>query len=638
LTGNIIGPVNTSSITVDQPGQYFLSVADAICSKVKIITILADQGFPQVFVEGGQITCTNPTVTLNPIYIPTTASVLWTGPMGFSSTQPIINVTVPGVYLITVTNQSGCATSKPVTVTIDTALQNFNIISFGKDCQNGFITLGSNNDNYDLAWDWTGPNGFHTNFWRPNISFPGTYTLTLTFINGCQSSENYFFDGDFSLPDVMISPADTLNCNEVLSLSVSSLTPGVSYSWSGPQGFSSGMPNIQISQPGTYTAFISAPNGCNANANVIIDLGSDVFNYQTYTDTLNCAKDTVVIGIISAAADLYQWIGFFGPDSSNSSIHVTSPGIYTVMITDTNSGCFVVEQINVISDYTTPSFNYTTDTITCSRPVAQLSFVPFGGFDYTNVFWVLPDQSVVPGPVLMSSLPGEFQLVGITSNGCTGIWYIHIPFDTISPSLFIETQTLGCDDTVDIVTLAVEPLTSYQWSGPGIVSTGLQQISVNKPGIYDLTITAINGCTTDYNILVDSNFSVPIYDLTFDSLRCDVPAILDVNSADSLDKYKWRNSSGLIISTDSIASVNSPGLFSIEIRGRNNCYVLDTITIDPPVYPEFIFETDTITCTNKLVEIRAIPTSSPVAFQWNDFSGNSLGILDQIMVSNAGPY
>lgn len=638
LTGNIIGPINISSITVDQPGQYFLSVADAICSKVKIITILADQGFPQVFVEGGQITCTNPTVTLNPIYIPTTASVQWMGPMGFSSTQPVIKVSVPGVYLVTVTNQSGCATSKPVTVTIDTTLQNFNIISFGKDCLNGFITIGSNNDNAGRAWDWTGPSGFHTDYWRPNISFPGTYTLTLTFLNGCQRSENYFFDGDFSLPDVMISPADTLNCNEVLSLSVSSLTPGVSYSWSGPQGFSSSVPNIQILQPGTYTAFVSAPNGCNSNANVSIELGSDVFNYQTYTDTLNCAKDTVVIGVISAQADLYEWIGFSGPDTLNSSIRVTVPGIYTVMMTDTNSGCFVIEQINVISDYTPPSFNYTIDTITCSHPVAQLSFVPFGGFDYTNVFWILPDQSVVPGPVLMSSLPGEHQLVGITSNGCTSILRIHIPFDTISPSLFIETQTLGCEDTVDIVTLAIEPLASYQWSGPGIVSPGVQQISVNKPGIYDLTVTAFNGCTTDYNILVDSNFAVPIYDLTSDSLRCDVPAILEVNSVDSLDKYKWWNDSGMIISIDSIATVNSPGKYIVEIRGQNNCFLLDSITIEPSLFPVFSFETDTLSCIDTIVTVKGIPTSAPVTFQWNDYNGNSLGISDQIMVSNVGPF
>ncbi len=638
MTGNIIGPVNTSSIAVDQPGQYFLSISDAICSKVKIISILADQGFPQVFVEGGEITCANPSVTLDPIYIPTSATIQWTGPMGFSSAQPIINVTVPGVYLLTVTNQSGCSSSRPVTVGIDTTTNAFNIITFGKDCQNGFIIPGSDNDNSVVGWNWIGPNGFNTDYWRPNISFPGTYTLTLTYLNGCQRSKDYFFDGDFSLPDISVPSSDTLNCNEVISLTVSSITPGVSYSWSGPDGFSSSSPNIQVSQPGNYTAQVNAPNGCSNRADVNVELGSDIFNYQTFTDTINCTHDTAVIGVISPVADFFKWIGFSGPDSLSSTIHVLTGGIYTVMMTDTNTACILTAKVNVIVDRTPPAFNYLADTITCNDPVAQLSFVPSGGVSFSNIFWQLPDQSIVPGPIIMSSLPGEHLLYGVGSNGCTSIIHVNIPFDTISPSVFIETQTLGCDDTVDIVTLAVEPLSLYQWSGPGIVSPGIQQISVNKPGVYDLTVTALNGCTTEYNILVDSNFTVPIYNLAFDSLRCDVPAILEVNSSDSLDKYTWMNSAGAIISTDSIASVNSPGLYSIEIRGANNCFVLDTITIAPSKFPAFSFETDTLTCKDKVVTIKGIPSSAPVTFQWDDFNGNSLGITDQIVVSNTGPF
>lgn len=109
---------------------------------------------------------------------------------------------------------------------------------------------------------------------------------------------------------------------------------------------------IQVTQTGNYTAHVSAPNGCSAMDDVVIALGSDIFNYQTFTDTINCANDTAVIGVVSAAADLYKWIGFPGPDSLNSSIHVGSAGLYTVMMTDTSSGCVVMADINVITDRT----------------------------------------------------------------------------------------------------------------------------------------------------------------------------------------------------------------------------------------------------------------------------------------------
>ncbi|MEP6647763.1 MAG: gliding motility-associated C-terminal domain-containing protein, partial [Saprospiraceae bacterium] len=638
LTGNIIGTVNTSSITVDQPGQYFLSVADAICSKIKVITILADRGFPQVFIEGAQITCMHPTVTLNPIYVPSTASILWSGPNGFSSTQPIINVSVPGPYLLTVSNSSGCATSRPVSVTIDTATIDFQVLQLSKDCQTGLVTLYQSDYTSIIGWNWTGPNNFNSNYWRPNVSLPGIYTLTSTFLNGCQRSASYFLDGDFTIPDIAVSPRDTLNCNEILSLSVTSATPGAIFSWAGPQSFSSNVADIQVNQAGTYTASVASSNGCVAKSDVIIDLGSDVFSYQIFTDTINCANDSVLIGVISADADIYKWIGFSGPDSLNSFIKVGAGGIYSVKMTDLMTGCEVIANVQVVEDFRYTNFGYKTDTVTCLKPVAQLSFIPFAGYNYTNIFWELPDQSIVPGPLLTSGLPGEYRLYGVGSNGCTGTWVIQLPFDTIPPSLFIESASLGCDDTIDIRTFSLEPIASYQWSGPGIVTPGLQQISVNKPGIYDLVVSALNGCTTDFNILVDSNFMVPIYSLAFDSLRCDAPATLEVSSPDSLATYEWRDFQDNLISTDSMIQVNTSGVYSVQIRGGNNCTVQDTIVVQPVVYPSFSFKTDTLTCIETNVALKAVAYSASATFQWSDFIGNPLGGTDQIMVSNTGPF
>ncbi len=637
LIGSITSPSDLTSVTVDQPGQYFLSVSDAICNKVEEIIVFADQGFPQAFVEGGQITCSNPAITLDPIYIPTNATILWTGPMGFVSNLPEISVSVPGIYLLTVTNQTGCSTTRPVTVTIDTSTVDFQIVSLGKNCQDGYIVLGSTFESL-VSWDWRGPNNFLSNYWRPSVSTAGNYTLTGIFPNGCQHIENYFFDGDFLIPDIMVSPRDTLHCNEMISLSVTSSTPGVTYAWSGPEGFSSTIPTIQITQAGNYFAVVNAPNGCNTQEEVIIDLGDDIFDYQTITDTLNCVKDTIEIGVISPEADLYKWIGFSGPDSLNPFIAITSAGIYTVMMTDTNSGCQIVVDVLVTSDFKYPSFGYTTDTITCDLPIAQLSFVPFQGFNYSNVFWLLPDQTIVPGPVLMSSLPGEFLLIGVSPNGCTGIWHIHIPFDTIGPQLFIEAETLGCDDTVDIVVLTLDSVLGYQWTGPGIVLTGTEHISVNEPGIYHLTATGLNGCSSEFDIDVDSNFSTPIYELTIDSLRCDSPATIEVNSFNTLADYLWMDSSGDILSYDSIVQVNSPGFYTIEIRGINNCKALDTVFIQPLQYPSFNIVSDTLTCGDTLVTIQVSSNSNPVTYRWSDIDGNLISMSNQIEVSQVGPF
>jgi subtilisin-like proprotein convertase family protein len=75
--GNIISSNTTPVITVDQAGPYTVSVTDGICSGVANTNVYADQGFPQIFVEGDTLSCNITSVNLNPIFIPSNGSVQW---------------------------------------------------------------------------------------------------------------------------------------------------------------------------------------------------------------------------------------------------------------------------------------------------------------------------------------------------------------------------------------------------------------------------------------------------------------------------------------------------------------------------------------------------------------------------------
>lgn len=637
INGNITSPTNTSSITVDQAGQYFVAVSDGVCEGSGSSIVVADQGFPQVFFEGGTITCYEPSIDIDPIYIPSDANILWTGPGGFNSVQPNISVSIPGTYVLNVTNQTGCTTSRSVDIGVDTATLPVNITVLSKNCQNNTVEL-ANIPEFLSLWQWTGPNGFSTNYWRPIVTDPGNYTLTGTYANGCIRSGTLFFDGDFTIPDVSISPRDTLNCNEILSLTVSSATAGVTYLWNGPLGFSSNLPTIQINQEGNYIGIVSAPNGCQNSATVIVDKGDDIFDFQVFSDTITCATTSVTIGVIAPDADMFDWINYSGPGDDQPMIDVTVGGNYMVEMTDTNTGCVVTAQVFVPTDTRVPSFGYTTDTITCNDPIAELNFVPFQGYTYSTVYWELPDLSVVQGPTLMSGLSGEHRLIGISPNGCLGTWFIHIPFDTIQPFLILETDTLTCLDTVQIISQSLDSITAYQWSGPGILSSTGDTISVNEAGIYHLSAFGVNGCPAEHDIVVDSNFQVPVYNLMSDSLRCDQPAALAVITADSILSYNWFDQNDLLISSDSFVLVNQPGTYTVQINGYNRCIAFDTVIIDPVHYPVISLASDTFTCTELVVPLSVQVDIPQYTLAWVDLNGDTLGMTSPLPAMQAGPF
>lgn len=636
--GSIISSPSLPGITVDQAGPYTVEVTDGICSGSASTNVHADQGYPQVFIEGGTLTCNEPNLDLTPIFIPSSGTVQWTGPGGFMSNQKDIQVSTAGTYFLTITNENGCSTTRPVDVLIDTSTIDIFIRVIFKFCDFGIATIGVNDYTGASTFVWTGPNGFFSDSWTPNAAAPGIYSVTETFANGCQRSASFFFDGDFSAPDLSLPATDTLHCGSTITLTATSLTPGVTYSWTGPQAFTSAQSSIQVQQAGAYHVLLVAPNGCKTEGMVEVVNGSDIFNFQIFSDTLTCIQDTVSVGVIAPSADVFDWLNYTGPDDTLSSIQVTTEGVYTVMMTDTNSGCTMMTSILVADDYSVPPYTFTGDTITCLDPVANLSFVPSPGVTYAGVYWELPDFTIVSGPVLNSNQLGTHILHAVGTNGCVGNLSIQIPVDTLSPFLLVEGDTLLCMDTAIILSQSFDSIVQYQWVGPGILQNQNSFIEVNEPGLYTLLATGINQCVAEYDIFVDSNFTQPVFQLMYDSIRCDLPATLIATSEDTAATYNWFSLTGTLLSPDSILMTSTPGVYEIAVEGYNRCIARDTVILMPPEFPIIQLEADTITCADTMVAITSTIDIIPVSTHWVNISGDTLGATPTLDVGDPGPY
>ena len=185
--------------------------------------------------------------------------------------------------------------------------------------QTSIQLMGSSNMN-DAFYAWTGPNNYASNEQNPTITEAGIYTLTV--IKDCcvSSATVEITQGSGSL--VALPAVDqSLSC-EVSTVQLSGTTnqAGASYSWTGPNGFTSNEQNPTTSEAGTYTLTVEK-DACSVSADI-----------EVMTDgILQCEYDLALIKILAEGQASIVAIG----DEVNFIVKVTNQG-------DTPSGAYQI--------------------------------------------------------------------------------------------------------------------------------------------------------------------------------------------------------------------------------------------------------------------------------------------------------
>lgn len=274
------------------------------------------------------------------------SSYAWVGPNGFnnlSSNPSINNVSMPanGTYSVIVTANS-CSIMATTAVVIN-PLPTPVAANNGPVCETKNINLsGTGGVNYS----WTGPSGFTSTSQNPAITNAfnnnsGVYLLTVTDANGCQATTS---------TSVVINPNPVLLANGATVCfgysTVLTATGGATYSWIGPNGFTSNQQNPQIpvvnnSTSGNYTVTVTGINTCTSST--AVNVGTYPLPVPSITSTAKTCVNTQVNLQGSPGFLMYQWTGpnnFLSPNSATSFTpnSMTQSGMYTLSVTD-NRGC-----------------------------------------------------------------------------------------------------------------------------------------------------------------------------------------------------------------------------------------------------------------------------------------------------------
>jgi hypothetical protein len=196
--------------------------------------------------------------------------------------------------------------------------------------------------------------------------------------------------------------------------------------------------------------------------------------------------------------------------------------------------------------------------------------------------------------------------------------------DTIGPALLAAPGIIGCMDTLTLEALSPDTLIGAAWSGPGIVSAAGTFARVDAPGTYVFLGTGMNGCVSEIEIMVDSNYAIPAVTLVADSLTCLGPARLEGITAETGLVFAWTGPDGLPAGNQPVLWTSLPGMYSLTVIGPNNCAFQDSVVIGAPRSPVIAVDIIPITCAMAQGEFLAMPVPPDAVVAWLDLNGGLL--------------
>lgn len=371
----IVGSANDASVTVNQNGNYSVTVTNTLtgCTSTAItIPVVGTSAPPTLSVTSTSsigIGCTPSTSTIV-LTANATPSTGVTYNWSTSATTETISVTAPGVYTVIVTDVStSCSVAVQYTVdnsvvtpTINTAAS----VVLPCSSTTTTLTLNASATPSTVVYAWGGPSIISgSNTATPVIDQPGIYTLTVTNpTTGCTATSTVAVIN--GVPTASFTADVTQGINPLTVNFTNQSTGAINYNWNfGPFGTSTLTNPTQVFNVwGTYTVTLIASSGsCSDTASmvIIVDEGLSIEIPNVFTPNNDGVNDVFTIkssGVKEISLQIFNrwgqkmyeftgakaaWDGMMGPGNE------ASAGTYFYFVKATGFDDKVIEKQGSLS-------------------------------------------------------------------------------------------------------------------------------------------------------------------------------------------------------------------------------------------------------------------------------------------------
>ncbi len=631
--------------TVSNTGPYILTVTNPAngCTSTATATVVPDANVPNVSAAGGTLTCATTSIMLNGGSVTPGVLLAWTGPNNFMSTLEDPTVSDSGTYVLTVSNPSnGCSAQAEAIVGLNDLAPGATATGGILTCTSPTFTLGGSSSTNGVTWSWTGPNMFTSNQQNPQTNDDGQYTLIVTNpTNGCTSIATADVMADQNAP-VASSTSGTLTCGvPSLVLNGSSTQPST-FAWTGPGNFTSNQQAPTVTQPGDYILTVTAGNGCTDA--ITVPVAQDIAPPGAFAvgDTISCTNQQVPISATSPLTDVvFSWSGpnMFTSGSANPIVSLN--GTYTVTVTGNVNGCTSTSTAIVGIDTVTAVLQASApDILTCSATTVNIqATVNTSTSALQGLSWSGPLGFSSPNEDPAVTNPGVYTLVATLANGCTSQIQATVNQDIIPPDASAQGGTLTCTTTnLNLTGGSVTPGAAFAWTGPNAFTSNQQNPNINTDGLYTLTVTGPNGCTSVATTNVALDVAPPGAAATSsNNLNCtDLTTTLQGTSPVNNATFAWTGPN--VNANTAVTSTTQPGTYTVTTTGPNGCTSTATVDVTQDIVPPNASAVgDTIDCISGLATVAGNSSTTGVNWSWtgpNMFTSN----LQSPTVSVNGNY
>jgi hypothetical protein len=621
-SGVVVG--NSATYSACTPGIYTaIATGSNGCTSSTTVTVSLDNTVVPAGISPANpvLTCSSSTIILQASPTGNNYTYAWSVT---ANTQANLSVNTAATYTVTVTQTAnGCSSTASINVGSNTAAPGASITPANPSlsCTQSSINLQGQTNATGATFAWAGPNNLSSSTQNIAATVAGTYTLTVTGTNGCSSTSTVSVAGNANVPQVSIaSGGGALNCIITsLVLNATSTTPGLNYSWTGPNNFTSNVSNPTIQQPGFYTVVaINPANSCSSSANVTITQDLTAPSVTAQGGTILCNSAGVMLSANGNPQNvLYLWTGPNSYSSSSQNPMVNTQGAYTVVVTHPQSGCTASTTVQVNLDNSAPVLNMTkTNDITCLQTSSEICASAPGT---SAITWSGPNGFSSNQACFTTAIAGVYTATALGNNGCQTQSSITLVANNGAPQLTVLPATLTC------LSVALHPLSYASSATPGTVIT-------YNPVTEIITATAPNGCTAAQNFVVTSDINPPGLTVTGGELTCTNTSVtLTATSSTPNVTYLWSNGS-----TAAQITVIIAGTYSVVVTNpANGCTSAGNAQASQNVQvPTCTADGGTLSCTNSAVSLVASSTTPNTTFAW--FGAN--GPLPNPIANAPGTY
>jgi PKD repeat protein len=418
---------------------------------------------------------------------------------------------------LTVTSGSGCTSSQTQSVVVHgpTALTLNPPTAHCSGDALPFLAMGGS-DVTKIDWDFGDPASgtanqsggspaFH------NFSSPATYTVSATSTNvfGCTGTYNENITVSPNPLAGNITPAAPAAICEGKSITLTAPAGAVSYQWSDSTTTTQ---SITVSKAGVYSVTMTDANGCTyvpppvkvgitQSPDVLIkayienELGQVIGT--AYPALHTCAGEDVHLVTVGGGNYGYNWSGGNGISNdvyfSNSRNNLLTVGthIFTVTVTDYNTGCTAVTVPFTVDVSPLPSGFSIAASGNCAHPASTITYT-----GPTPGNWQFVWNTGQTGTTLTAGDGGVYYLRVINEFGCEAK---SNPV-TILPGPPVSAIPAGCHTRCNPDTICLPSLpgiVSWQWffNGSPVPGATSQQFVAQQSGTYWASVTDQFGCS-----------------------------------------------------------------------------------------------------------------------------------------------